>query len=115
MASLTSGAPDDPKTGILRNWPGASGLVWVCQFGPYQQRRSLDRIAIVPPGGITPGDQLSLFRETTMVSNSPAGNATNFVPVRLIGFPAGTSLFLVWFYNGGSAPEATMFSETELI
>lgn len=110
---FTSSAPADPKTGISQPFVSASGNVWVIQFGPYQTKRDLNRIAIIPPSAAAGSTRLSLFLETTLIANAPSGIATNFAPIRVIPFPAGTSLFLVWFINGGTPPEATLFSDQE--
>jgi hypothetical protein len=108
-------SPADVKNGVQipgQRW-GSSSLVWVINFGPYNQKRYVSRLVLVPPSVAVGTTALTLFNEQQKVSIAPSGTATGFTPNRVIPVQAGTSLTIVWFCNGGNSPEATLYTEQE--
>lgn len=108
---------EDTQTGVLvagSVWGSSLANVWQMQFGPYPNKRYLLGISIIPPTGMPPGNALTLFRGRTMWANSPSGIATSFTSrlyQRIIY--RGMPVYMVWFYGGGNAPQATLFAQQD--
>ncbi|MFD9893721.1 hypothetical protein ACFWY9_30615 [Amycolatopsis sp. NPDC059027] len=87
--------------------------VWVVAFGPYNGRRHLSRMVIVPPSAASVATELIVFNESHKLGASPTGVSTGFAPVRTIPIAAGTVIYVVWYVSGGNAPEVTLHMDQD--
>jgi hypothetical protein len=114
---MTFPAPPDVKNGT--QLPGAefgsTSTVWVCRFGPYNRKRYLTRMVIVPPSAALVSTMLIVFNENRKIGVSPTGTSTGFAPKDPEPITAGTVLNVVWFVNGGTPPEVTISTREDLI